>query len=227
MAAEIHSQILGVDTILDAKDENLDMKKLEKEFQEGLATVFAEVKDIELRSNDEISKMTTEEFFLELEILDKQYESKIKLLLEKQIAKEQEEKKLEEKKELEAKKAQKVAFENSELQNELKKNEVIKADLQKSIALRSNLYIDTKLSSIIRNERLSLDPVSDRELVSKLYQDEIRQLNKESKIYNAQSRIKSFKLSLRDAKAGTQKYEESLKGLFKAEQDLSALESTG
>jgi hypothetical protein len=227
MAVEVNSYILGVDTILGAKDENMDMVKLEKEFQEGLATVFAEIKDIELRSKDEISHMTTEEFFLELEILDKQYESKIKLLLEKQIAKKHEEKKLEEKKEVESKKDQKAAFVKSVLHKELEKNEMIKADLQKSTDLRSNLYIDTKLSSVIRKERLGLDPVHDREIISKLYQEEIRQLNKESKIYNAQSRIKSFKLSLRDAKIGSQKYEESLNGLFKAEQDLSVLESSG
>lgn len=94
MTAEVHIKSLGLETILDAKEDNLDITKLEQEFREGLGTVFAEIKDVELKSNEQISEMSAEEFFLELENLDKQYDSKIQLLIEKQIAKDKADKEI-------------------------------------------------------------------------------------------------------------------------------------
>ena len=85
MTIEIQTLILGVDNNLDNKD-HIDIKKIEQDFSNGLDTVFAEIINVELRTNDEISKMTNDEFVNELKILDYKYDQEIEKIIKKQLA---------------------------------------------------------------------------------------------------------------------------------------------
>jgi hypothetical protein len=85
MTIEIQTLILGVDNNLDNKD-HIDIKKIEQDFSNGLDTFFAEITNVELRTNDEISKMTNDEFVNELKILDYKYDQEIEKIIKKQLA---------------------------------------------------------------------------------------------------------------------------------------------
>ena len=85
MVLELKSLILGVENILDNKD-HINVKKIEQEFSNSLYTVFAEITNVELRTSDEISKMSNEEFADELKILEYKYDQEIQKLLKKQLA---------------------------------------------------------------------------------------------------------------------------------------------
>lgn len=85
MVLELKSLILGVENILDNKD-HIDVKKIEQDFSNSLDTVFAEITNVELRTSDEISKMSNEEFADELKILEYKYDQEIQKLLKKQLA---------------------------------------------------------------------------------------------------------------------------------------------
>jgi hypothetical protein len=85
MVLELKSLILDVENILDNKD-HIDVKKIEQEFSNSLDTVFAEITNVELRTSDEISKMSNEEFADELKILEYKYDQEIQKLLKKQLA---------------------------------------------------------------------------------------------------------------------------------------------
>lgn len=85
MVLELKSLILGVDNNLDNKD-HIDIKKIEQDFSNGLDTVFAEITNVELRTSEEISKMSDEEFVDELKILEYKYDQEVEKLLKKQLA---------------------------------------------------------------------------------------------------------------------------------------------
>lgn len=147
MSADIDVQALGINTKLRAKDEKLEMKKLEKEFQGSLKTVVAELNDIEFRSSDEIAVMSNEEFFLELESLDNQYEQKIKGLLEKQIKKEEQTKKEALEKEKLNKEFLKLELKNQKTEKKLQAKHV--GDLK---AMREEFEVQERESKISINK---------------------------------------------------------------------------
>ncbi len=58
---------------LDIDIPEIDLKYLEKKFQDGLAQVFSDIKSIKLKSKEEIAKMSDAEFEAALLELDNQY----------------------------------------------------------------------------------------------------------------------------------------------------------
>jgi predicted nucleic acid-binding Zn-ribbon protein len=147
MSTGVQSLVLGVNSTLDGNEDNLDIKKLEEEFAKGLGTVFAEIKDVQLRSNAEISKMSPEEFFLELDILDKQYEAKIQKILSKQIEVQKKEIILEKKK---------LEREHEQAKKDAVSLEYDKIEVKKNISTTKSKIEDLKIA-LAKTEPNSID----------------------------------------------------------------------
>lgn len=62
----------------ETQETELDYKKLESKFKQGIGKIYSKLKAIELKSAKEISEMSFDEFYGELDNLDKQYEKIIK-----------------------------------------------------------------------------------------------------------------------------------------------------
>ena len=88
MSTQVHTLILGVDNTLDGQ-EDINLEKLQQEFDDGLGTVFAEIKDIDLKSPEEIAKMSAEEFLQELDNLERHYDEIAESLVKEQKRKEE------------------------------------------------------------------------------------------------------------------------------------------
>jgi hypothetical protein len=126
MTSHVHTPILAINAKNDSSEENLDIEKLQQEVSEGFTAITADLAPVELKSEQEISKMTNEEFFNELELLDRQYQDKVEFLIEQEIKKEQQ-------RQIEYEKKQKIAKENEEKEKELKAlREKVQADIIKS-----------------------------------------------------------------------------------------------
>lgn len=149
MTSHVHSPILGIDSALDGSDENLDIKKLEKEVTEGFTVVSSDLPDIELKSEQEISKMSNEEFFKELELLDRQYQDKVEFLIEQEIKKEKQ-------RQFEFEKKQEAAQQKKDKEKELKElKQKVEADIIKS--KKHKLLSDIESYKLVLK---SLDPES-------------------------------------------------------------------